>query len=576
MRAFAGGTRTALLLALALAAGACGGGRDREGGEGKEAKDAPADGRPERGGVAILAELSDMERPHPLVYESSSDSELVDVLYMGLSRGAWRDGRLVYLASRESPMALAWHWELTGPDSTALRYRMRSGLVWSDGRPITAADVVWTYRMLANEELASPRHDDVGEIDSVVAENDSTVVFHFARRYPGMLYASSIPIAPRHAYEAVGVAGLRTHPAFSDPTKLVVSGPFRVGDRRPGERFTLVPNERFPVRPYLDQVVVRVIPEATTRIVELRNGTVDMVRPIAFDQVPALRQVRGLRFEREEKRFVEFIAYNPAAHPAFADSGVRRALGMALDVAGMVQALQMGEFAVPAGGPYPPIFRGLYDPRRMAPLAYDTAGARRILEARGWRDADGDGIREKDGRRLTFTLTTNSGNQRRADVSQIAQQQWRAVGVDVQLRQLEFNTFMDRMVGEEYEAILGSWGVPLEPDLTAMWSPEAPFNIVSYRNPEVLGLFEQARAQPTDERALPFWRAAAERIVQDHPYTWLYYYDNVVGVSDRLRGTRIDTFGAYQNMWEWWSPRSQQRPGAPAAAPAGDSAAKTK
>src|SRR5690606_33436156 len=136
-------------------------------------------------------------------------------------------------------------------------------------------------------------------------------------------------------------------------------------------------------------------------------------------------QAPSVRFEREEGRFYDYIAYNPRAHPAFADPEVRRALGTALNVPAMIQALQMGEYARAAGGPYSPIFRELYDPEAMPPLAHDPEQARQILESRGWRDSDGDGVLDLDGRALRFVLATNSGNQRRADAAQIAQQQWR-------------------------------------------------------------------------------------------------------------------------------------------------------
>src|SRR5262249_930885 len=150
-----------------------------------------------------------------------------------------------------------------------------------------------------------------------------------------------------------------------------------------------------------------------------------------------------VRFEREEKRFWEYIAYLPSAHPAFADPQVRRALGMAIDVPGIIRALGMEEFTTPAAGPYPPIFRDLYDTARTKPLPFDTVAAKRILDARGWRDRDGDGVRDRDGRPLRFTLLTNAGNARRNDVTQIVQQQWKRIGVDARLRQLETVTFLN-------------------------------------------------------------------------------------------------------------------------------------
>ncbi|HKP74318.1 MAG TPA: ABC transporter substrate-binding protein, partial [Longimicrobiaceae bacterium] len=453
--------------------------------------------------------------------------------------------------------------EYAGADSTQLRYRMRTGLRWSDGQPITAQDVVFTYRMLADTQVASPRQEDVAQIDSVRAENDSTVLFFFRRRSPEMLQASGIPIVPRHVYEAAGPAGVRGHPSLTDPVHhLVVSGPFKIGAWERGSSITLVPNEYFTPRPHLDRVVIRVVPEATTRVVELRNGTGDFVRGIPFEQVPQLvagDAGRQIRVEREHKRFWEYIAYLPSGHPALADPQVRRALGMAIDVPGIIRALRMEDFTQPAWGPYSPIFRDLYEPGKMRPLAYDTVAAKRMLDAAGWRDADGDGVREKDGRPLRFTLLSNgAANARRADVTQIVQQQWKKVGVDAQLRQLETNALYSNLTGRKYQAALGSWQVPLSPDLTPLWAPDSPFNIVAYDNPQVYGLMQQALAQPTAERANPLWRQAAERIVQDQPYTWLYYYDQVTLVRDRLRGVRVDTYGAYQNLWEWWIPRSLQ------------------
>lgn len=549
----------ALLLAGALAlAGACDAERPAE--TRRQAREEPVPG-----GTAILAEQADMDRPMPLFSATSMDAALEDILYMGVLRPVWRDGRVAFLTSEESPMAIAWLYEFLPPDSTTLRYRLRSDLLWSDGTPITAHDVVWTYRTIADPRAASPRLSNTAQVDSVVAENDSTVSFYFKRRYPEMLFDTGINIAPRHVYEGAAPAALRTHPSLADPAggRMVVSGPFQIASWQQGRQITLVPNPRFRVRSHLEQIVIRIIPEATTRLVELQTGGVDLVRNVAYDQVANLRaQAPNVRFEREEKRGYDFIAYNPRALEAFADPEIRRALGLAIDVPGMIRALQMEEFAVPAGGPYPPILRDLYDAERMPPLPHDPAEARRILEAKGWRDSDGDGVLDRQGRPLRFTLLTNTGNQRRTDVLQLVQEQWRRIGVDARVQQLEGNTLFERLRRREYEAALYGWLVELSPNLTSIWGEDAALNIVGYARPEVAALVEQALAQPTPVRANPFWQAAAERIVADQPYTWLYYFDVVVAVSDRLRGLRIDSYGSYQNAWEWWIPRERQRGGA--------------
>src|SRR5690606_27808985 len=144
---------------------------------------------------------------------------------------------------------------------------------------------------------------------------------------------------------------------------------------------------------------------------------------------------------------------------------------------------------------------------------------------------------------------------RRADLSQIVQQQWRQIGVEVELRTLEFNTLMDALGREDYEAALRGWGVGLSPDLLGMWGPDSPYNIVSYGDPQTQALFQQALAQPTEVEARPYWQAAAQALIEDQPYTWLYYMDQVNGINDRVREVEVNTFGPFQNAWEWWIPR---------------------
>jgi len=443
---------------------------------------------------------------------------------------------------------------------------MRSDLKWSDGQPITARDLVFTYELLRDPALGSPVAHYVENLRSIQAENDSTVLFQFTRRYPEMITHSALAPLPEHVFRGVKPADIRSHPAFLEPAggKLVTSGPWVIGQWEKGQRVVLTPNPHFQPQPYLSSIVFRIIPEAITRLAEIQTGNVDMVIGVTFDQIPSLKAQAGdrLRFEREQRRFYDYVAYQPKGHPAFADPEVRRALSMAINVPGILQALQMQEYAEPAGGPYSPIFTDLYDKSLTPPVAFAAERAKQTLDARGWRDADGDGVREKDGRPLRFSLVTNAGNQRRADAAQIIQQQWKQIGVDAELRQLEFNTFQGGLIQQNYQAALGGWSVNLSPDLAGLWGEGTPFNHTGYANPQVSGLIQQALAQPTDQAAAQYWKQAAGLIARDQPYTFLYYFDQVDAVSNRLRGTKIDTYGPYQNTWEWWIPAAQQR-GAP-------------
>lgn len=508
-----------------------------------------------RDDTVTILDLSDISKPMPFISETTLDGDVVGQMFMGILGARWEDGRLRNTTAEEDALALAKSYEFFGPDSASVRFHLRGDVRWSDGTPLTAHDAVWTIETRGDPRTASPRQEMNQFIESVEAPDDSTLVVHFSRRYPEMLVHVAGPVAPRHVFEGTDLATIRTHPALTNPRDggLPVSGPYRIGEWLRGQRVTLVPNPEFQPQPRIPRVVFQIIPEETTRLIELQTGNADIME-LPFDKLDLVRgSVPDLRFESIEGRVYDYIAYNPLAHPALADPEIRRALGLAIDREGLISALSLDEFGTPAGGPIAPILALVHDPVAEAPLPHDPERAARILDEKGWVPG-ATGIREKDGRPLRFTLSTNTGNQRRADVAQIVQQAWRGIGVDAQIRTIESNTFFDGLSAarKDFDAAIAGWSVGLFMDMTGLWGAESPFNFVSYDDPETTRLMQDALAQPTEDRAAEYWKAATARIVEAQPYSWLYYMDQVVGVRDRVKGTRIDTLGLLQNLHEWW------------------------
>ncbi len=531
-RGFLGGT-----LAIALLAGCAGG-------------DGPAGAV--RGGQVVIAEGADLDKPLGLVSSTSLDSSIGSMLYMTMLGTRWENGELIYQTAEDNPLALARSYEFFGPDSASIRYRMRSDVRWTDGRPVTAEDAAWTLRAQGNEAVASPRQDYNREIREIVVEDDSTLVIHFNRRYAEMFFHTAGDVAPRHLFEDGDLSQLRSHPALTDPVNsLVTNGPFRLVQWVRGQSVVLERNPDFEPQPILDRIIFRIIPEEATRIIELQTGRVDITR-VPFHYVDEIRNSTGIRIEKQEKRSSESIQYNPRSHPFLADPEIRRALGLAIDKEAMIAGLEMEEFAVSAGGPYPPIFRNLYDPEGQSPLPYDTVEARRILESRGWVRGP-DGILTNDGTRFSFQILTNGDNRRRVDIAQILERQWQRLGIETRIQTLEFNTVIERTTAREFEAHIGGWNVGLSADLYQLWGDvNLPFNYVSYDNAEVRRLMNEAVAQPTEDEANALWKQAAALIVADQPYTWLFYYDTPFGVNERVKGIRIDTLSPYQEPWAWY------------------------
>jgi peptide/nickel transport system substrate-binding protein len=498
----------------------------------------------------IIGVGSDVSTLLPLVEATSLDADINALLYRGLNSARWAGGRIEYMLD---DLSLAERWEF-GPDSTTLTYHIRPDAVWSDGEPIDADDVVFTYELARQPDVASRYYVFWEELDSVAALDDRRVTFYFKRRSPRMLLHSGAPIIPKHIFDSVPADGasLAGHPSVVHPDSvLVVSGPFRVATMVPGERLVLEPNPRtFSERPALDRVVFRIIPEATTLMIEFMSGRADVIYPVSLTQTSELAEATDVRLATTGPRFYEFIPLNGSAFAPFKDSDVRRAISYAIDREGILAGQGITDYASPAAGPYPPIFPDLADPS-VQPDAHLPDSARAILSSKGWRDSDGDGVLDKDGRPFHFTLVTEAG--RRSDAATIIQSQLAGIGIDVELRLLEHGTLIDRVFVEpDFQAALVGWAVTLDPEyLVQQFARDAYYNVTDYTSVAVDSLIPLARSAASLADAAPYWRAVGATVARDRPYAFLWFYTEVAALSDRVRDTRIDIYSVFQNLHQW-------------------------
>lgn len=543
------------LLSLAVLTLGCGEGRTPR-------RPASSDaGAPTPGGTAVVGAASSATTLLPPLAAAALDFELGGALFLGLNYATWRDGALQYEPGH--PQGLARGWTLK-PERAELTYQLDTRKRWSDGQPIRARDVVFTYELLADTALALPLSSTTAHIDSVVAVDDSTVTFVFDREYPGMLFDTGVGILPEHVYGPMpresmqGMPGLEAADA-EGASDLVVSGPFRLDTWRPTEMIGLARNERSTIPALLDRLVVRVIPDEVTRATELRAGTLDAAQLNSFRQAAALAREDGIRIHRAPQRGFDYIAWNPAAHPAFADPVVRRALSLAIDRGALIRALDMVGYSEPAWGPYGSLFSTLQSEPPDDPM-FDLVEAQRTLESAGWVDADGDGVRERGADRLEFELATSAGNERRESAVQIIERQLADVGVLARIRPEEFNALFGRVLGRDYSAVLLGWQVGLDPDIAVFWGdPSSPLNVVGYDDAETTALIDSAQAQATAAAAAPFWRRAGARVASNYPYAFLWYFDLPIAVGARLRDVEVDANGFGQGMHRWWIPPASRR-----------------
>lgn len=537
-----------LLLGLAPFLASCGGNGTTE-----SSREAPAQAQipeePVRGGTAIIGYTGDISGVNILASSSSQPTtELCQRLFLNLleEQPDYQDSPPTFRPE------LAESWEFS-EDNKALTFRIREGLLWSDGVPITAEDVRWTWEAQVSPEVAWDNASLKATITDVEVVDERTVRFHFTHAYPGQLvHVNEGVILPKHAWEKLPFSEWKRNNRWF-VENLVVSGPFDLEEWKPQQEIVLRRNERYfeTGKPYLDRAVLRIIPDSASQLTQLLAGSLDFMRqvPAAMaDRVAAGPDTKLLTFWPPQ--FTTLI-WN-LRNPLFADTQVRQALTLAIDRQAIVDTIWFG-YARTSPSPYITSVWG-HNPD-IQELPYDPDQARKLLAAAGWSDSDGDGTLDRNGKPFRFELMVNAGNQERVDAAVMIQQQLSQVGVDVRPATLDWNAIGDLLDRRAFESTITGLAVETSLDLSPYFhseSIEERLNLSSYSNAEVDRLLEAARSELELENSKPYLYEIQELLHRDQPMTILWEPQRLVGMSWRLQGARPNPISTLHNLHEWW------------------------
>lgn len=452
-----------------------------------------------------------------------------------------------------------WEWS---DDSLSLTLTMREDITWADGVKVTADDVKFTYDKIADKTCASPRYgytEDFANPAEVLAPNK--VKFTWTKPGDRTTRMSTVGAyhIPKHILEDVPCETWTTHPLSRAP---LPDGPFKLAEHKPNEYFVLEPNEKFTGpdewKPKLKRVMVRVVPEYQTRLLKLKKGEIDVMEGIKVKDADLLRKSNPeYNFVSRGYRFMDYVAWN-LKDSRFQDKKVRQAMAKAVDIDGMIKRILTSE----TGDVYAQQAVGTITPEICAtradipPIKQDIEEAKRLLAEAGWTDTNGNGIVDKDGQELEFTLTTNRENERRMEAAQLIQAELKNVGVNAKLDFMEFNAMTQRLHERNFEAVLGGWSAGLFVDPSSMWhsGPEFRFNYPSYANPRVDELIDLGLATPDPADSAPIWQEMQQIIYEDQPYMFLWWRDEIVAVHGRFENASIDILSPFHHLPQWEVP----------------------
>ncbi|MEK7667543.1 MAG: ABC transporter substrate-binding protein [Gemmatimonadota bacterium] len=514
------------------------------------------------GGTLIIVTAGDADVLFP---PSGAVTTSADVAGLVFSRLAELTGDRNTVDDAGFRPSLAQRWEHA--DSTTLVFHLDPRARWHDGAPVRAEDVAFTYDVYRDALVGSRFRPNLAALDSVTVRDSLTAVFHFARWYPEQLYDATYHarILPKHLLDSIPRDRLASSAFARAP---VGSGPFRfVRWDANAEIEVAADTGYFLGRPRLDRVIWRVVPDLAAGVSALVAGDGDAIEVIPprelRERVAATPHLRLVPYASNAVAYIAFNLKNRdrrEPHPIFGDRDVRRAIAMAVNRAAVVRSLFGTEGEVPVG----PTARAQWiwsDSIRQLP--FDTAEAKRLLDASGWRDANGDGVREKAGKPLRFTLLLPTTSRSRQDAAVLIQAQLRAIGVEMRLLPLEFALFEERSVRRDFDATFQARTLDASPaSILQLFGGEGAHqsNYGGYASPTFDSLARRAIETPARAAALPLWRRALETLNDDAPALFVFSPPFSAAVHRRIEGVSIRPDEWLATVTAWYVPPQARLP----------------
>ena len=457
---------------------------------------------------------------------------------------------------------LAESYEIS-EDGLEITFRLRDDIYFSDGMPVTTDDIIFTYKTIINPKVdAANVANQYIDVEKVVKIDDRTVKFFMKRPYfkslENLSFTWSIGILPKHIYQFDDAEDFNKH--RSNP---VGSGPYVFEKWNVGREVVLRRNENYwGRRPKLKKIIYKFIPNPVACVQALRSGEVDIV-------IPEPEQFADLvRDEEFNKKFYclsywtpwtpfYYIGWNQDT-AFFADRRVRLAMTHIINREQIVSQLLEGYGQIVTGSFY--INGPQYD-SSIEPWPYDLNKARELLDEAGWRDTDGDGIRDKNGVAFRFKFMYSNSSALYNRLARLLKDEAAKVGIEVIPEPCEWSILIGRLNDRKFESMVMGWGGDILQDPYQIWHSSQignrGSNYVGFRNRQADTIIEQARRAIEENERNKLYHQLHQILHEEQPYTFLFTRPTFRLVDRRFKNVIVHKLGL--DYLEWYVPKEQQR-----------------
>lgn len=451
---------------------------------------------------------------------------------------------------------LAESWNVSD-DGLTYTFQINSGVTFHDGEPCTAADLAFTYQSAMNPDTTSVRAGTLNQrIASVEAPDDTNVVFTMKMPVPQFLVQNaSYGVIPEHLMGDVAPADW---PSADFNTNPIGTGAFKLKEFKQGESVTLEANpDHHRGAPALEGFIYKVVPDDTVLYQQLKTGEVDFtfITPDFVEDAQQQDNFTTFIYDQFSTTCYQ-INLDPARTTLFQDVEVRQAMAYAIDREGIVASIR-NNLSVVAIGIYPTI-SWAYQPDLVPEelrYPYDPDKAIELLESAGWVEGS-DGIREKDGQRLSFEMHARAGDNIQEGYIAVYQENWGAVGIEMEPIYVE-SSVLDELLDVTYafDIIQTGFGWGADPDQSILWhskSYKAGFNNMMYANAEVDRLLDEALSTNDTEKRKELYAQQQNLVLADMPAFVLDFTKGIWGVNNRVKNLIPNAVNLTFNPYQWY------------------------
>lgn len=415
---------------------------------------------------------------------------------------------------------LAKSWERVNP--TLYRFVLREGIHFHNGRLLQPQDVVFTYRSILSGEVMSTKKATLESISDIRAVGKNVIEVELKQPFNGLIYNMNIGIIPENS-----PPNFAQNPIGTGPYKLI-------SFRSDGDAELQAFSGYFESPPRIRNLKIRIIPDATTRALELRKGSIDLIlgpSAVPADYFRVLRDDPELRTLTRTGNNYAYIGFN-LTDPLLKNRDVRQAISYAIEREQMMQSLFYGTATLATG--LLPSHNWAYE-KDVLTISHDRRNAMELLDHAGLKDPDGDGPQM----RFWLTLKTSTSEFRRI-VATVVQRNLASVGIGLRIRSYEFGTYFSDINRGNFQMCMLMWVGESDPDIfSAAFSTTGARNRGKYSNSDVDQWIEMARVADSENEQIRLYSLIQKRIAEDAPYVSLWYEPNICVMRKELLGMRL-------------------------------------